>query len=347
MRFGVVGAGAIGQLRIKALSNAEGCELTAIADLDIARARAAAPSRDTGVFDDYQQMLESDAIDAVVVSTPPQFHEEMVTHALEAGKHVLCEKPLSNSVNGCRRMIEVSSRTGKVLATGFNMRFYPAFQFMKQTIDSGVIGELDNVRGFAGHVGLSEFKSSWEYDRSIVGGGALMDIGIHMIDLTQYLLGDVVEVFGIATSNIWKLNGSEDNGYAIMRSPEGKIATLHASWSEWKGYRFHIEAYGDKGMVRGSYGPMRNMLVYKKSPGGGFRRKLNFYPKNIILEKLLGWQWTAEKSFRRELEDFVRLTEGRSEVIADGFAGLRVVEIASAIYRSTEEKQSINLAARK
>lgn len=192
MRFGLIGAGNIGKIRARALQNTPGCKLTAIADLDIERARAAAPSTSIAIFADYQQMLASGMVDAVVVSTPPQSHEEVVSSALDAGKHVLCEKPLSNSVKASRRMVEASKRTGKALASGSNFRYIPAVQFLKQTLDSGLIGELDHVRGFAGHVGLSEFKAPCEYDKRIVGGGALMDIGIHMIDLVRYILGDVL-----------------------------------------------------------------------------------------------------------------------------------------------------------
>ena len=342
MRFGLIGAGGIGRIRAKALTNAAGCELTAIADVDVDRARAVAPSRKTLVFQDYQQLLSSDAEEAVVVSTPPQFHEEIVISALEAGKHVLCEKPLSNTLDACRRMVETSKKTGRVLATGFNQRYFPAIQFAKQKLDSGIIGELDHVRGFAGHVGLSEFKAPWEYDKKVIGGGALMDVGIHMIDLIRYLLGDVAEVFGIATGNIWRLDGSEDNGFALMRSPEGKTATLHASWSEWKGYRFHVEAYGDRGMVRAYYAPMMSLLIRMDKDGGS--RQRNFYPVLNIREKLQGWQWTVERAFRDELADFVRLCGGENGTIADGFAGFRAVEIASAVYRSAEEKRSVRLA---
>jgi predicted dehydrogenase len=345
MRFGLVGAGCIGQIRVKALKNLEGCEVVAITDVDKERARALALSSKTHIFDNYQKLLSMSELDAVIVSTPPQFHEEMVISALEAGKHVLCEKPLANTVDACRRMVETARKTDKILATGFNHRFFPAIQFVKQTLESGIIGQLDHVRAFAGHVGLSEFRSPWEYDKKVIGGGALMDVGIHIIDLTCYLLGEVDEVFGIATSNVWKLGHSEDNGFALLRSPQGKHAILHATWSEWKGYRFHIEAYADKGMVRAYYAPMMNMAIYMDKPGGARQRKFNFYPINIIREKLYGWQSTTEITFKKEFMDFVKLCQGQNGTIADGFAGFRAVEIANAVYRSTKDRKAIKLTS--
>ncbi len=345
LRFGLVGAGSIGQIRIQALKDVESCELVAIADVDKERAKAVSPSASTEIFTDYQQMLASENVDAVIVSTPPQLHEEIAIAALEAGKQVLCEKPLANTVEACRRMVEASKRTGRVLATGFNHRYFPAVQFVKQTLDNGEIGELDHIRAFAGHTGLSEFKASWMYDKKIMGGGALMDNGIHLIDLTRYLLGEVEEVFGFATCDVWKLNDSEDNGFALMRSPEGKKAVLHASWTEWKGYRFHIEAYGNKGMARAYYAPMMSMAIYLDRPGGRARRKYNFYPLNILKEKLYGWQTTTGRALQEEFRDFVGLCAGRKGIIADGFSGFRAVEIANAVYRSSKERQAVRMTA--
>ncbi len=344
MRFALVGAGGIGQVRARALAATQDCELVAIADVCKSRARALALSEDVSIHADHRQMLGDERVEAVVVSTPPQFHEEIVTAALEAGKHVLCEKPMANTLDACRRMVKVSRRTGNTLATGFNHRYFPAVQFVKQTLDSGLIGELDHVRAFAGHTGLDQFSAPWMYDPSVIGGGALMDNGMHIIDLVHYLLGDVVEVYGFATSNVWKLGRSEDNGCAILQGASGKYATLQATWTEWKGYRFYLEAYGNKGMARAYYAPMFSMAVFMDEVGGTRRRKFNFYPRTLLEEKLMGWQLTTEKAFRQEFMDFVRLCDGRSETIADGFSGFRAVEIANAVYRSSIERQPVKLA---
>src|SRR5947207_6949166 len=193
MQFGLIGAGCIGGLRAQALAKVPGAKLIAVTDVDQQRAaRIATPTR-ARVCKDIAEMLGLDEIEAVIVSTPPQFHEEAVLAALAAGKHVLCEKPLSNSLDTCRRMLKAAQVSGKTLATGFNHRYFPAIRFLKQTLDDGVIGKLYHVRVFAGHEGLSQFRAPWEYDKVVIGGGALMDVGIHVIDLTAYILGDVRE----------------------------------------------------------------------------------------------------------------------------------------------------------
>jgi len=345
MQFGLIGAGCIGGLRAQALAKVPGAKLIAVTDVDQQRAtRVAAPTR-ARVCNDTAEMLDLDQVDAVIVSTPPQFHQEAVLAALAAGKHVLCEKPLSNSLESCRRMLKAAHESGKTLATGFNHRYFPAIRFLKRTLTDGVIGKLDHVRAFAGHEGLSQFRAPWEYDKAVIGGGALMDVGIHLIDLTAYILGDVREVFGITTNQVWQLPGSEDNGFALLRSASGTVATLHATWSEWKGYRFYVEAYGDKGMVRAYYAPMMNLLIEKPAAGSKARRRFLFYPMNALREKFFGWQSTVINTFQQELTDFIALScGGKPRQIADGYAGLRAVEIANAVYRSSAEQCVITLA---
>ncbi|MGH9839349.1 MAG: Gfo/Idh/MocA family oxidoreductase [Blastocatellia bacterium] len=158
------------------------------------------------------------------------------------------------------------------------------------------------------------------------------------------LLGDVVEVYGFASSDVWKLGLSEDNGCAILRGANGKYATLQATWTEWKGYRFYVEAYGSRGMARAYYAPMMSMAVFMDKTGGTRRRKFNLYPEIVLQEKIFGWQLTTEKAFRQEFADFVKLCGGEQGTIADGFSGFRAVEIANAVYRSARERQPIQLA---
>jgi len=345
VNFGLVGAGAIGLLRARAVGRTPECRLMAVADQDATRARAAAPPG-AQACDDYRRIIERPDVEAVIVSTPPASHQEIALAALAAGKHVLCEKPLANSVAACRQMVEAARAAGRLLATGFNHRYFPAVRFLKETLDSGRIGELDHVRAFAGHQGLSQFQAPWMYSQEAIGGGALCDVGLHVIDLVRYVLGEVTEVFGAATANIWKLGGAEDNGFALLRSPAGKVATLHATWTEWKGYGFFVEAYGDRGMARAAYAPMFAMAISMERPGGERRRHQRLYPWIAVREKLRGWQTTTCLAFEEELADFVRLARDPAARVhlADGVAGWRAIEIANAVYQSSLSRQAVRLA---
>ena len=155
--------------------------------------------------------------------------------------------------------------------------------------------------------------------------------------------GDISEVYGAASHRTWKLDDVEDHAVALLRNSAGKTATIEAAWNEWRGYRFSIEAYGDRGMVRASYAPMFAMAVYLDKPGVVRRRKYHLYPRALLREQWYGWQSTVRAAFIEEFRDFLRLTQGESSPCADGVAGLRAVEIAQAVYQSNAERRPVSV----
>ncbi|NOY17724.1 MAG: Gfo/Idh/MocA family oxidoreductase [Gammaproteobacteria bacterium] len=341
MRFGLIGLGGIGQVRKAAIEQSPACTLTAAFDIN----KDNAAQLDSGVqfFDSLEAMLNTDSCDAVVISTPTNFHCEQAIAALEAGKHVIVEKPMASSLEQCQQMLDAARRADKVLTVGFNHRYFEAVKDVRNAIQSGEIGKLSYIRAYTGHTGLSEFKSPWMYDKDVMGGGTLMDNGIHVLDLTQHLMGGVNNVSGVALTDIWKLGRSEDNGFALMRGKDGVAAILHSSWSEWKGYRFYVEAYGDKGMARAYYAPMMSTVITMDKPGGKPVKRRNFYLSAIFREKLKGWQSTVIQTFIEEIDDFVALTKGRGKTgcIATAEDGYRVTEIANAVYKSSETSETV------
>lgn len=342
MRLGLIGCGAIGALRAEAIAEISGFRLVAVADADAARARAVADRFRAPVESDWRDLVRRDDLDAVIVSTPPPLHAPMCVEALEAGKHVLCEKPLARSPEEGRAIVEAAERSGRLLATGFNYRFYPAIVKAREILDSGRIGELDHIRSYTGHPGGSEFTHPWVHDVGVMGGGALVDNGIHTLDLTRYFLGEVSEVKGFATGNVWGFAGCEDNAFALLRSPVGKVASLHASWSEWRGYRWAINIYGTRGCVRASYPPMLTQAVWVDRPGGA-RRRLHVFPVFQVIERLRSPHWTARQSFVAELTALSRAIAGEKTPLALGRDGLRAVEIAHAVYRASRDGTTVTL----
>jgi predicted dehydrogenase len=342
MRFGLIGAGMIGKIRADALAKSAVCELTAVSDLDEARARTVAPR--AKFYSDANDLIGSAEIDAVIISTPPPLHEPLAVAAASAGKHVLVEKPMAATPEACERMILAAGKAGTLLTVGYNQRYFEALKLVRDVVASGDIGTLSHVRAYAGHSGLGEFKAPWMYDKQIMGGGALMDNGTHIIDLVRYLMGDPAEVFGVATNKVWGL-GVEDEGIALLRTAEGVTASIEASWHEWRGYRFHIEAYGDRGMARAYYAPMMATVVRLDKPGGSKSVERRFYPKSIIREKMKGWQSTVVQTFVEELADFVAAAGGEphSGRLAVATDGLRAVQIAHATYESEASRGCVRL----
>ncbi len=328
IRFALIGCGDIGILRAKALLQAGGCRLVAAADSDSAKARTVAALASGAVaVTDWREAIHRSDVDAVIVSTPPSLHEEMTFVALEAGKHVLCEKPLARTPAECRRMVEAAQRTGKRLATGFNYRFYPSFRKARELLDSGMIGELDHIRSYGGYSATSH-NQPWVHDAATVGGGALRDIGIHLIDLTRDFLGDVVSVQGKATGRVWKYPGCEDNGFALLTSSTGNLASVHASWTEWRRYQFRVEIYGSRGFIRATCFPMMTQVGWAAETGGRTQSRTDWFPRVALGEKLRSYRWVVVESFVEELEAFVRYVRGEPSRVATGADGLRAVEIA-------------------
>jgi predicted dehydrogenase len=329
-------------VRATAMARSGDVHLAAICDINEERARAVAPG--AVVLASGDALINASDIDAVVISTPPPTHEPLALAALNAGKHVLVEKPMAASAEACQRMIEAARTAGRILAVGFNHRYFKATKLVRDFVRSGALGRLTHVRAYAGHMGLAEFKAPWMHDRQIMGGGALMDNGIHVLDLVRYVMGDLQQAFGYESSAVWKLQ-AEDNALALFRAADGTVASLQASWTEWKGYRFHIEAYGELGMARAYYAPMAAMLITMSEPGGRPRVSRFFYPVDIIREKLMGWQSTVVATFCEEFGDFAALARGESGSgrLATGIDGLRAVEAAHAVYESGRTGKAVIL----
>lgn len=328
LRYGLIGCGDIGKLRAKALARIGG-RLIAASDEDPKRARALAADHAAAADRHWQTLLARDDVDAVIIATPPLAHAELAVDALRAGKHVLCEKPLARSPNECRAMVAAAEAADRVLATGFNYRFYPSFERARALLADGTIGALRYVRGYGGY-SASSHGQAWVHDVDVVGGGALHDIGIHLIDLTRMFLGEVEEVKGYASHGVWGFEGCEDDGVALLRGAGGQVATLHASWTEWGRYRFEVVLVGERGRITATCFPMRLELLSSDRVGGKMRRKVERYPGTFVGEHARSYRWVVRRSFERELDAFEAAVRGEPAAIATGSDGLRAVEIAFA-----------------
>ncbi len=345
MKFGLIGAGSIGAIRAAALPRTPGASLAAIFDLDPERARAAAATAQ--LMPSAKALIDSPDVDAVIISTPPTTHEELAVAALAAGKHVLVEKPFAPTIDACQRMAAAAEAAGKVLTVGYNHRYFEALKLIRDAARSGELGTITHVRAYTGHVGLAEFKAPWMYDVAVMGGGALFDNGTHLIDLVRYIAGDFTDLYAQVSDKVWHLPDVEDNAQLLARSATGAALSIEASWSEWRGYRFHIDVHGDRGMARAYYAPMMATIITLDKPGGARNVKRHFFPGTILREKLRGWQSTVIQTFVEEFTDFMALANGTggSGRIAHAADGLRAVQIGKAAHESQRSGARVSLGA--
>jgi predicted dehydrogenase len=330
LRVGLIGCGGIGKLRAQALDRSEAARLTVVSDLDRRRAESLARIHQARVEADWRALVRREDVDAVVVSTPPDVHAEMCIEALRCGRHVLCEKPLARSAAECKEIVAAADGHGRFLACGFNYRFYPSIQKARELLDSGTIGDLDHIRSYTGY-SAAEHGQAWLHDPDIMGGGALRDNGIHLIDLTRYFLGEAVEAQGCASGSVWRFPGCEDNGFLLLRNARGNVASVQASWTEWRKYRLVLDIYGSRGAIRASCFPMLVDVVSAAERGGRTRRRRFLFPVTFVMEHLRTYRWVVVQSFVEEFQAFALAASGRTPgALATGHDGWRAVAIAEA-----------------
>jgi predicted dehydrogenase len=208
----------------------------------------------------WQETLAHPDVEIVVVATTNDALAPVAIAAVEAGKHVLVEKPAARSVAELDRVIAAALRHDRRVRVGFNHRYHPALREARRIVDAGALGPLMFVRGRYGHGGRLGYDREWRADPAKAGGGELIDQGVHLIDLAGWFLGPLADVRGIATTYFWNMP-VDDNAFLTLRTATGQTAFLHVSCTEWKNL-FSFEIYGRDGKIAidglgGSYGVER------------------------------------------------------------------------------------------
>ena len=263
MKIGIVGCGLIGQRRAQMAQQA-GDEVLLVADIHQEAVAKTAESLQTAGTLDWREVTGHSQIEAVVVATYNKSLLPVTVEALGQGKHVLCEKPLGRNAREASAMVDAALKAKRVLKVGFNHRHHPALWQAQEIARSGRIGPLTNIRAAYGHGGRPGYDQEWRGDADLAGGGELLDQGVHIVDLCRWFLGDFVQASGMLGTWFWQIAPLEDNGFALLRTAAGQIATIHTSWTQWKNL-FRMEIFGRDGYLLvnglgGSYGPERLTL---------------------------------------------------------------------------------------
>lgn len=315
--IGIIGCGLIGQKRAKALG--AGGRLVACADIDVGRAGNLAKGSGAKVFGDWRGLLALPEVDIVVIATLHDSLAEITLAAIEAGKHVLVEKPAARSAAELEPVMAAAEKHGVKVHVGFNHRYHRALRKAKEIIDAGELGELMFIRARYGHGARIGYDKEWRANPALSGGGELIDQGPHLIDLSRWFLGDFVEVQGFAHTYYWDMP-VDDNGFMILKTPKQQVAFLHASCTEWKNL-FSMEIYGRIGKLDisglgGSYG-LERLTHYKMLPEMG-------PPETSAWEYPMGDDsWAVEIA---EFYEDIRLNRVPAAGLGDAYAALKVIE---------------------
>ncbi len=205
---------------------------------------------------DWKRVASRKDIDAIFVNTPNYLHEEMAIGASRCGKHVLVEKPITITVKSAENMIKAAKANGVYLMVEQTQRFDPVHQAAKKVIDSGILGRIHNIRGRIGHAGpeyWSEGKAHWFYDRKKSGGGAMIDIGVHITDLIRWFAGKPVKEVFATIRTIEKPVKVDDNATVLFRFEDGSKGEIECSWTT-RPYEVTTSVYGQKGKMMTAIG---------------------------------------------------------------------------------------------
>jgi predicted dehydrogenase len=330
VRIAVVGTGAIAQLtHIPVLSKLRGASLVALCDNDAAKARALADRFEVpDVFTDFEELLESDELDAVVIATPNHLHEPHVLAALRAKLHVLCERPLSLSSRGIERCIAAAGKADRKLVVGNNHRFRADAQALDQFLRNAELGQLTSIRAGALHV--KRAADGWRNRRAESGGGAFQEFGFPLLDLALWLADfPEPERVSVAARRPRGAGAVEDSMQVFIECAGGVSLAFDVSWSYISDSdRWWFDVHASRGSAR--LAPLRvtkelNGRAVNVSPSGAASREGPFL-----------------QSYRAEIAHFLAVVSDAApyEPPVDQVLVHRVLE---AIYKAADEGKEIRL----
>lgn len=342
--FGIIGCGMISRFHARAISDVRGAKLVGCVSRTGKSAKRLAAEHDCKAYRSLDEMLSDDAISAVTIMTPSGNHMEPAVAAARAGKHVVVEKPLEVTLRRCDRIIRECERQGVQLATIFQSRFHDASRKLRKAVDARRFGRLTMGDAYVKWHRSQQYYDSgaWRGTWARDGGGALMNQGIHSVDLLMWLMGPVVEIQAHTAMLAHKRIEVEDTAVASLKFANGALGVIEAATSVYPGYLKRIEIHGTEGSAvleeedlkawdfakpRKEDAAILRQMKQQKSAGGGASDPA-----------AIGHHGHA--AIFRDFLEAVR--KGRPPAV-DGHEGRRSVEIILGVYKSAETGKVVRL----
>ena len=326
IKVGVIGYGKMGQTRHTAIKEDGRGEVIAVSEPNLIESIGDIPNLS------HEDIINHPDIDVIVVSTPNFLNKELTIKALQAGKHVFCEKPPAFTGADVEEIKEAEKNSnGKKLMYGFNHRHHGSVIRMKELVDSGEFGKIIWMRGRYGKSVTEDYFSNWRAKKELSGGGILIDQGIHMLDLFLHLAGDFDSVKAEISNLYWNLE-VEDNAFVILRnSKTGIDASLHSTMSQWR-HLFSLEVFLEKG-----YMVLNGLITSTMSYGEetlSIARNRSTAPAATWKDEVKT-QYVEDHSWRYEIEHFFNAIENDTAIkIGNSDDALKLMNIIDKIYES-------------
>jgi UDP-N-acetyl-2-amino-2-deoxyglucuronate dehydrogenase len=353
LKTAVVGIGKVTGLHAAALSKLSESQFTAVCSSNSEKAASFAREYNIRGYTDVSEMVRKEKIDVVIICTPHPFHRAPAIAAMEAGAHVLIEKPFASSLEDCDAMLVTSKKNNKQIGVICQRRWLKPVQRVKAAIDAGKIGKpvfgTVNMLGWRDEKYYSSdpWRGSWKGE----GGGVLVNQAPHQLDLLQWFMGDIDELYGVWSNLNHPYIEVEDTANAIIKFKSGAIGNIIVSNSQKPGIYGKVHVHGENGASVGVQTDGGAMFIAGMSnileppindlwtiPGEKNLRE------NMVKEDsdfFMSLKNPMEYFHERQIEDFLRaVLEGRKPLIT-GEDGRVTVEIFTAIYRSTRDHMPV------
>jgi predicted dehydrogenase len=331
LRVGVIGAGWPGERHAEGYEAIGSAKVVAVSDLDAPRRTAfASLYRVPRTYADYNDLLADPEVEAVSVALPNFLHAPATLAALAAGKHVLCEKPPSVTLAEARAMAEAAEQNGRLLVYALQRRFNPASEMLRARLAEGTLGEIYHARAVWTRTwGVPRGVGSWFTDPARAGGGALIDIGIHVLDLAWFQMGcpTPISVSGQVFNKYPALTQTDDSAFALVRFADGRSLHVEASWVlAQEADQMGVHLYGSAGGARMDDNSLDLYTVNEQS-----RIRVSF--------TLPGGQ----AAFTAQAANFVRAVRGEESPRTPAEHGTQLMAMLEGIYRSGAEGREVVL----
>jgi len=334
--FGVIGCGVITPWHIYGILRTKGAKLVAISDMIEERAKKVGQENKVDWYKDYHKMLEREDIDVVNICTPSGTHGEIAIEAAKAGKHIIVEKPMEIALDKCDEVISACKKAKVKIEVIFQSRFLPSVKKLKKAIDEGKFGKLVLGDMYNKWYRSQEYYDSgkWRGTWKLDGGGALMNQGIHGVDLLQYIMGPVDSLYAYTKTLTRKIE-VEDTAVAVINFKSGALGVIEATTSVYPGFSRKLEIHGEKGTV---------IIEDEDITRWEFQGKES-ETKKIVSKKEAGAaaKPTAmgKEGHRVQIEEMVKAIKENREPLVNGEEGRKAVEIISAIYKSSRTERPV------
>ncbi len=335
IKVGIIGAGAIGYSHIQGYQNSGHAEIVGVATRTAEHGKLAAEKFNVEAwYTDYRELLKRDDLDAVSICTPNYLHARQAIDAAKAGKHILCEKPLAMTLEEVDEMIKAAYEAKVFLMNPSHQRFIPILKDIKEVLDQ--LGTITFVHYRFAHQGpykawKAQSKEKWFYDEKQAGGGVLLDLGPHALDLLDWYFGDVELVQGALLKTFEHPTKSEDTAILLFKFRNGILAELDTSWASEPEFN-EFQIYGTKGTIK--------VDLWERAPIGIMPKKLKRNEKvsQLPLTGIFAQVSVAQRSMIHYFVDCVR---NNKEPEMNGELGKKILKVVLAGYKSAASHSPI------